>query len=290
MSGSAGDTGFGGARVLVLESRLATETAAMVRRLGGDPVIAPSVAEVDVNADAPVESFVDALGTGNPVAVFLTAVAVNRLFAIADRLKLSDRMRRGLRAATTIARGPKPGGALARRGVAPSYTVAEPYTTTDVVRVLEQIAVARRDVTVVHYGERNETLVRRLKARGADLRELSLYEWRLPEDVGPLSNAIDALIAGDIPIVTFTSQIQVRHLVEVAGPARRERLIAALNGHVLVGAVGPTCAAGCLSVGVRPHVVPGHPKLAALLSALVQTYATCAAPSGGRADFTGDSL
>jgi uroporphyrinogen-III synthase len=276
---SGSDPGFGGARVLVLESRLATETAAMVRRLGGDPVIAPSVVEMEVNADAPVESLVEALEEGNSVAVFLTAVAVNRLFAIADRLGLSDRLGRGLRAATTIARGPKPAGALARRGVPPAHTVAEPFTTTDVIRVLERIPVQRRDVTVVHYGERNETLVRRLRARGADLRELSLYEWRLPQDTGPLSAAIDAVILGEIPIVTFTSQIQVRHMIEIAGP-RRERLVEALNEHVLVGAVGPTCAAGCMSVGVRPHVVPGHPKLGALLTALVQTYTTRSAPIG----------
>jgi uroporphyrinogen-III synthase len=260
----------------------------MVRRLGGDPVIAPSVVEAELNADAPVESFVEALADGTPVAVFLTAVAVTRLFSVADRLGITDRLRRGLRHATTIARGPKPGGALARRGIAPSYTVAEPFTTTDVIRVLEQIPVRRRDVTVVHYGERNETLVRRLKARGADLREISLYEWRLPEDIGPLSTAIDAVIAGQIPIVTFTSQIQVRHMIEVAGP-RQDRLVAVLNERVLVGAVGPTCAAGCLSVGVRPHVVPGHPKLGAMLTALVKRYAAAGAPVSIRADSMGDT-
>ena len=52
--------GFGGAKVALLESRLADETAAMVRRLGGDPVSAPSLA-MDVPVDADVAALVDRL-------------------------------------------------------------------------------------------------------------------------------------------------------------------------------------------------------------------------------------
>ena len=130
--------------------------------------------------------------------------------------------------------------------------------------------VEGREVTVVHYGERNEPIVSHLEARGARVRELMLYEWRLPADVAPLSQAIDALIAGDIPVLAFTSQVQVRHLLEVAGPARREALLAALNATVLVGAVGPTCAAACTAAGIRAVVAPEHPKLAPLLQVLAR--------------------
>ena len=279
MTAASSSSGFGGARVLVLESRLASETAAMVRRLGGNPVVAASVAEFDVDADEPVESFIESMADGQPVVVFLTGVAVNRLASIADRLGLIDALVKGLRGATTIARGPKPAGALARRGVPPSVTVPEPFTTTDVLRALESMPVRRREVTVVHYGERNEAIVGRLRARGADVRELTLYEWRLPADTGPLSAAIDAVIAGAIPIVAFTSQVQVRHLLQVAGSDRRDRLVDLLNSRVLVGAVGPTCAAGCLAAGIRPHVVPGHPKLAALLTELARMRSAATAPS-----------
>src|SRR5688500_16299547 len=71
---------FGGARVVLLESRMAAETAAIVRRLGGDPVSAPSLSEVDVDADEAVLSFIDRLSaTRESVVVFLTGAAVTRL-------------------------------------------------------------------------------------------------------------------------------------------------------------------------------------------------------------------
>ena len=260
---------FGGARVVLLESRMAAETAAIVRRLGGDPVSAPSLSEVDVDADEAVLSFIDRLSaTREPVVVFLTGAAVTRLFAAADRLGREAALLEGLAGAAIVARGPKPAGALARHGLSTSRTVPEPFTTTDVIDTLDAMPVEGRNVTVVHYGERNEPIVSRLEARGAQVRELMLYEWRLPADVAPLSQAIDALIAGDIPVLAFTSQVQVRHLLQVAGPGRCQALLAALNATVLVGAVGPTCAAACSAAGIRDVVAPEHPKLAPLLHIL----------------------
>jgi uroporphyrinogen-III synthase len=260
---------FGGARVVLLESRMASETAAIVRRLGGDPVSAPSLAEVDVDADEAVLAFIDRLpATREPVVVFLTGAAVTRLFAAADRLAREAALLEGLAGAAIVARGPKPAGALARRGVSAARTVPEPFTTTDVIVTLDAMPVEGRDVTVVHYGERNEPIVSSLETRGALVHELMLYEWRLPADVASLSQAIDALIAGHIPVLAFTSQVQVRHLLEVAGPTRREALLAALNATVLVGAVGPTCAAACTAAGIRAVVAPEHPKLAPLLQVL----------------------
>jgi uroporphyrinogen-III synthase len=262
---------FGGARVALLESRLAAETAGMVRRLGGEPVSAPSLAELDVDADEAIISFISRLSeTPESVVVFLTGVAVTRLFAAADRLGREAALLEGLAGATTVARGPKPAGALVRRGVPPSRAVLEPFTTTDVIDTLATMPVEGREVTVVHYGERNEPLVSHLETRAARVRELLLYEWRLPVDITPLSRAIDALIAGDIPVLAFTSQIQIRHLLEVAGPARRDALLAALNASVLVGAVGPTCAAACTAAGIRAVVAPERPKLAPLLQVLAR--------------------
>ena len=48
-------------------------------------------------------------------------------------------------------------------------------------------------MAVVHYGERNGVLAAALQAQGASVEELCLYEWLLPDDLGPLQ----ALIAVD---------------------------------------------------------------------------------------------
>jgi uroporphyrinogen-III synthase len=265
-------TTFAGARVALLESRLADETAAMVRRLGGDPVNAPSVSEVDVDADQAIAALIDRLSmTRGSVVIFLTGAAVTRVFAVAERLSRATELQVGLTRADLVTRGPKPAGALARRGLTPARAVAEPFTTADVLTALDALPLRDRDVTVVHYGERSVPIVARLADRGARVFELLVYEWRLPWNIDPLSSAIDALTAGDIPVLVLTSQIQVRHLVEVAGD-RRGRLIEALNRHVLVGAVGPTCAAACYAAGLRHVVTPTHPKLGPLLQVLAHEW------------------
>jgi uroporphyrinogen-III synthase len=272
---------FAGARVALLESRLAVETAAMVRRLGGDPVSAPAVSEADIDADEPIAGFVDRLtAVRDTIVVFLTGAAVARVFAVADRLGRGIPLQRGLADASIVARGPKPAGLLARRGLTNAVTVAEPFTTAEVIAALDTLPVRGREATVVHYGERNEAIVAGLTARGANVRELMVYEWRLPDDLAPLSSAIDRVIAGEIPVVAFTSQIQVRHLLEVAG-RRRAALVAALDSRVLVGAVGPTCAAACRGAGVREVVTPAHPKLFPLLQSLARAWSARQASGEG---------
>jgi len=263
---------FAGARVALLESRLADEMATMVRRLGGEPVSAPAVSEVDVDADQAIAALIDRLSaTRGSVVVFLTGAAVARVFAVAERLGRGTELQVGLTRADLVTRGPKPAGALGRRGLTPARAVGEPFTTAEVFTALESLVLRDRDVTVVHYGERSVPIVALLTERGARVSELLVYEWRLPWNIDPLSSAIDALTAGEIPVLVLTSQIQVRHLLDVAG-TRRGRLIAALNQHVLVGAVGPTCAAACDAAGIHRVVTPPHPKLGPLLHALAQEW------------------
>jgi uroporphyrinogen-III synthase len=263
---------FGGAPVALFESRLAGETAAMVRRLGGEPVSAPAVSEADIEADDVVAAFVDRLTTGgDAIVVFLTGAAVARVFTVADRLGRGADLQQGLRRARIVARGPKPAGALGRRGLAAAVAVAEPFTTAEVIVALDTLSVGGREATVIHYGERNEAIVSSLTTRGANVHELTVYEWRLPDDAAPLSSAIDRLIRAEIPVAAFTSQIQVRHLLEVAGP-RRSALLSALDSCVLVGAVGPTCAAACRDAGLHHVVTPDRPKLFPLLQSLARAW------------------
>jgi uroporphyrinogen-III synthase len=273
VSGKATPPSFGGARVLLLESRLAAETAAMVRRLGGEPISAPAVIEAPIDANGAVLEFIERLQQpGDHLVTFLTGAAVTRVFEIAERLELASLLQDGLRHTTIVARGPKPTGALAKRGLAPALAVASPFTTADVLTALDTLPVAGREATVVHYGERNEPIVSALGARGAVVRDLVVYEWQLPLDVAPLVAAIDSILKGDLPILALTSQIQLRHLLFVAGPLRQS-LLEALNTRVLVGAVGPTCAAACHEAGIEDVVVPQQPKLAPMLVAIAAARA-----------------
>lgn len=263
---------FGGARVALLEARLAEETADMVRRLGGEPIGAPAVREVARTTPGLIDDLIVRLANARePLLICLTGAGVRALLAQAADQGCEAALLRAIGRTTTVCRGPKPAGALGVRGLPVSIRAAAPFTTREVREAMAGLPLEGRFAAVVHYGERNAVLADWLRGRGAELCELMPYEWRMPADSAPLERLVESLIAGRVDAVAFTSQIQVRHLWAAAGPARAGALQHALNGRTVTGAIGPTCAAALETAGVRPAVVASPPKLNALLLALART-------------------
>jgi uroporphyrinogen-III synthase len=256
-----------GARVALLESRLSTELAELVRRMGGTPVLAPSVREIPRPHET--AAFVDELASGRfKVVIFQTGVGTSALLRDADaRGRLADVLA-AVGAATLVCRGPKPTAVVRRHGLEPTLIPQKPFTTREVLEVLEPISLAGKPVALVHYGERNTALAEALRERGAQVSEACPYEWALPEDVEPLRRLVrDA--ATEVDAIVFTSQVQVRHLFMVASQmGLREGLAASLNNEIIVASVGPVCADALKDAGVTPDVQPADPKMGPLLIAL----------------------
>jgi uroporphyrinogen-III synthase len=261
---------FRNARVALLEARMSGEIAGLVERLGGRPYSVPALREAPIPDVATLEPFLNALGVGCfSLVVFLTGAGVTALLREAERLERLEETIDGLRNAPIACRGPKPAAVLRRHHVPIQFNAAEPYTTTELLEALKDLGLTGARVAIVHYGERNNALAEALAARGADLEELCLYEWLLPEDLGPLHTLVGELIAGAVDAIAFTSQVQCRHLFQVAAAAGRSAdLISALNARTIVASIGPVCDAALRTFGVVPRVQPAHPKMGALISAL----------------------
>ena len=260
---------FHGARVGLLEARFSDDAASMVRRLGGQPISAPALREVPHRIPDLCTGFVGRLASAaRPVVVCMTGAGVRALFVQAGAEGCQPTLSEALARATTVCRGPKPAGVLAAQGLPVSVKAAEPFTTAELMAAMEPLDLHGRFVALLHYGETNEKLAEWLRARGADLHELLPYEWQLPEDTAPVERLADEIIAGRVDAVAFTSQVQVRHLLAIAGPARLTALIAAMNGKTVIGAIGPTCSAALEAAGVHPAVIASPPKLGPLLAAL----------------------
>jgi uroporphyrinogen-III synthase len=265
-----------GARIALLEGRMSGELADLVRRHGGEPVSAPALREDPIPSGDAVARFIDELREGRiEFVILLTGVGVSALVREADALGRLPELIDGLERATTVCRGPKPAGALAKLPVTVDVRVPSPHTTADVIDTLATLDIDGRGVALVHYGERSAPLTAALRARASHIEELCLYEWRLPEDIEPLRALIREVIAGRIDAVAFTSQIQVRHLLQVADDiGRRDMLLHAFARGPIVAAIGPTCAEALETAGITPHVVPDPPKMGPLLSALATQLAT----------------
>ena len=263
-----------GKRVALLEARMSAELAVMVERFGGLAYSVPAVRETPVELPEETAAFVDALCAGRfAVVIFMTGVGATALLKEAEKRGRLDAALAALRSATTVCRGPKPVAVLRRQDVQVDITAAEPHTTIEVLQALEHVELSGKTIALVHYGERNETIADGLRQRGALLKEICLYEWRLPDDVAPLTRLVGEIVDGKVDAIAITSQIQIRHLFQVAeGLGQSSALADALNRKVVVAAVGPVCATALRSFGVIPHVQPSHPKMGPMLRALADYF------------------
>lgn len=268
--------GLHGVRVALLESRMADEMASLVRRHGGIPRVAAALHEARLSRTVEIEALLERLDrTSRPIVIFLSGVGATALFEEADRQHALSSLVNALANALLVCRGPKPATVLKRHGLSASIAVAEPYTSTELLAALRTVDCRERDAVLVHYGERNETIAGALRDLAANVHEICLYEWRLPADLEPLRRLIGEIVGGQIDAIVFTSQIQGRHLVQVARDMKLDaELGQALNRRCVVAAVGPTCCDALAALGIQPRVVPRTPKMAPLVRALAEHFSS----------------
>jgi uroporphyrinogen-III synthase len=261
-----------GARIGLLEARLSSELAELVRREGGEPVCAPSVTEAQLDVTALVPTLIDGLRRRRiELVVFLTGAGATSLLEQAREIGLLEPLVEVLTGATTVCRGPKPAAVLRKYGIQVDVNARSPHTTSELLEVLPDAFVAARGVALLHDGGGNPVLVNALRVRGARIEELRSYEWRLPDDVEPIEALIRELIDGRLDAVAFTNQVQVRHLFEIATRTNSTTALRyGLRHRTVVGSIGPTCSVALEEFDVPPHVVASPPKMRPLVTAIGQ--------------------
>ncbi|MEO6025900.1 MAG: uroporphyrinogen-III synthase [Candidatus Binatia bacterium] len=254
-------------RVLAFESRRAVEMAALIRKQGGDPFVAPSMREVPLAEQPAALAFARALVAGTiDVVVCLTGVGTRALAdavePVLPRAAFAERLAR----TTIVARGPKPVAALRELGVAPAVTVPEPNTWRELLAALDGVALTGKHVAIQEYGIANPELVAGLEARGANVMPVPVYRWALPDDLGPLHEAIDRIASLRVDVVLFTSATQVTHVLRIADErAARDGLASGL-AQAVVGSIGPVCSDALRAAGLPVDYEPTHPKMGRLVS------------------------
>jgi uroporphyrinogen-III synthase len=256
---------FAGKRVLSLESRRASEMAELIRKQGGLPFVAPSMREVPLEANnTNAFDFARRLFAGEfDMMILLTGVGTRQLNRLLASQYPETAFAGALRRVTVVARGPKPTAALRELNIVPALIAPEPNTWREVLAVTE--GRPERQVAIQEYGRPTPELVDGLRARGAAVTAVRVYQWDLPEDTGPLREAARGLAAGGFDVVLFTTSVQIAHLVRVA--EEQSLGAAALDGlrMALVASIGPTTTEALEEFGVHPDLEPSHPKMGLLV-------------------------
>ena len=257
--------GLRGLRVAAFESRRAAEMAELIRRHGGEPLVAPSMQEVARSEHGALFDYVRRLAAGEiDVVILLTGAGLRTLAEIVASEWPRDRLAAALRRALLVARGPKPVATLREFGLQPDVTVPEPNTWREILATLDaQLPVSGKHVAVQEYGVSNQDLADALSARGAEVLRVPIYRWALPDDIGPLRDAIRTICDGRVDIALFTSATQVYHLFQVAG-ADAERLRTGFE-EVLIASIGPICSEALHEHGLAPDLEPEHAKMGQLV-------------------------
>jgi len=273
--------GFGNRRVLSLESRRAREMAQLITNNGGEPIVAPSTREVQAEDNGDARKFVAALKDGKiDIVIFLTGVGARALAAATEVVCPREELILGLRPITVIARGPKPVSVLREWGVPIAAIVPEPNTWRELLAMLDEkkeiLPLQGRSVAVQEYGASSPELLVGLEERGAQVMPIRVYEWSLPEDTGPLREAVHAISRGEIDILLVTSAIQIRHLLQIAEELKVKDDVVQSLGHTVVGSIGPVASAALKELGITVDMEPSHPKMGFLVKEIAEQCAALA--------------
>lgn len=261
--------GLAGLRVLALESRRAAEMAKLIANYGGDAIVAPSMREVPIESNQEALEFAHKLADGNfEVVIFLTGVGIRALARVVETVYPREKLIEYLKRAQIIVRGPKPLAVLKEFGVPVALTVPEPNTWRDLLQALDtsSIAIRGKRVALQEYGESNRELLAGLQERGAEVMQVPVYKWDLPEDTAPLRDAVAKIAAGEIDLALFTTSVQVIHLLKIARELGLENRVRDALSKMRIGSIGPVTSEELREQGIHVDFEPEHPKMGFLVN------------------------
>lgn len=259
-------------RIGAFESRRHAQMARQIERLGGHAFVSPSVREVPLDESPRTRDFIHRLITGDVgIVIFMTGVGFEYLLELAGRQVDRQRYLNALSDVTTIARGPKALAALKKAGIPAPLPAPAPHTWRDILRVVDQqLQVDHKTVGLQAHGGSNSSLIAGLEARGAEVLNVPVYRWALPEDTRPLEENVRRLAAGQLDIVLFTAAPQVMHVARIARELGVEAELHAALQTTVVGAIGEVTGRMVHEVQWPVDIQPDRPQLSALVQLAVE--------------------
>jgi uroporphyrinogen-III synthase len=261
---------FQGLQVLALESRRATELAALISAFGGRPLVAPALREVPRESNTEALDFAAALMRGEfDVVVFLTGVGTRALVNVIERDYPRETFTAALARTKVVARGPKPLAVLRELQVPIWVAAPEPNTWRELLAAIDARAEERplggARIAVQEYGVSNTELLEEFRRRGALVTRVPVYRWALPEDVEPLKRAVTAISRGEVDVVIFTTSVQLVHLWQIVGEMRLETDVRRGLARSVIASIGPTTSEELRRHGLAADLEASHPKMGFLV-------------------------
>ena len=240
----------------------------MIEKLGGVASVSPSMRELPLEDNADAIDFANRCVTGQvDMVIVMTGVGFQHLLGAVEKKVPMDRFLNSLRDTVTVARGPKPVAAMKAVDISATHKVPAPNTWREVLATIDGLGpISHQRIVLQEYGQPNPSLVAGLEARGAEVTNLKVYKWGLPEDTSALEQNIARLAKAEADVVMFTSAHQIRNLLEVARSMNQEAAVRDGMRKAVVASIGPTTSE-CLRDHQLPvDFEPSHGKMGQLVA------------------------
>jgi uroporphyrinogen-III synthase len=257
-----------GYTVGVTAARRADELGALLERRGATVHHGPAIRIIPLEDDAELLRTTRLL-LAAPVdaVVATTGIGFRGWVEAAEGWALGDELRAALGSAMVLARGPKAKGAVRAAGLVEHWS-PESEASAELLEYLLESGVDGKRIAVQLHGEPLPEFVDTLRAGGADVVEIPVYRWTGPADPAPLQRLLDAVLAGTVDALCFTSAPAAASVLRAASDGGRlEPLLTALRAQVLVACVGPIAAEPLARKGI-PVIAPERSRIGALVREL----------------------
>lgn len=269
MTGGTADVPpLAGYTVGVTAARRADELGALLERRGALVQYGPAIRIIPLVDDTDLLQATKCLLV-QPVDVVVatTGIGFRGWIEAAEGWGLGDELRTALGAAAVLTRGPKAKGAVRAAGLVEQWAPAS-EASAELLEYLLESGVDGKRIAVQLHGEPLRDFVDALRRAGAEVVEIPVYRWTAPADPAPLERLLDAVLAGQVDALTFTSAPAAASVLRAAADGDRlDALLEMLRCRVLVVCVGPITAAPLARVGV-PVIQPERARIGALVREL----------------------
>jgi len=250
----------------ITAARRREEFAAALQRRGAKVISGPAIRIVPLADDSELRAATRrCLDAPLDVVIATTGIGFRGWMEAADAWGLADELAAAVSQSTILARGPKARGAIRACGLREEWSPESESSSEVLAHLIAGFDLSGKRIAVQLHGEPLPDMVQTLRMAGAEVIEVPVYRWVLPEDTGPLERLIQSVASAGLDSVAFTSAPAAASFIAAA----RElgcwtEVRAALLGPVVPACVGPVTAGPFQKESV-PVIQPDRGRLGALV-------------------------
>ena len=259
-----------GYTVGITAARRREEFAAALERRGAKVISAPAIRIIPLADDSELRAATRrCLQAPLDVVIATTGIGFRGWVEAADAWGLGEDLTSAIEQATVLARGPKARGAIRAAGLRETWS-PESESSSEVLEHMIGDDLDGKRIAVQLHGEPLPDMVQTLRLAGAEVIEVPVYRWVLPEDTVPLERLVQAVSSAAVDAVAFTSAPASASFLRAADEQGcGDSVRAALCGPVVPACVGPVTAGPFQKEGI-PVIQPGRARLGALVREIVE--------------------